>query len=60
MIISIRIYIRFPRSCDTPALMVIDLLAQTLDVNIHGTGIADIFIAPYLIQKLFSCENMVR
>ena len=33
-----------------PAIMIFDLLAETFDVHIDGTGIADIFIAPDLIQ----------
>jgi succinylglutamate desuccinylase len=40
--------------------MIFDLLAETLDMHIHGTGITDIFIAPDLIQKLFSGEYMIR
>ena len=38
----------------------LELLTETFDVHIHGTGITDIFIAPDLIQKLFSGEYMIR
>ena len=39
--------------------MIFDLLAETLDMHIHGTGITDIFIAPDVIQELFPCKNLI-
>ncbi len=39
-----------PDGAETPAIVILDLLADTLDMHIYGTGIADIFIAPDLIQ----------
>lgn len=49
-----------PDGADLPVGMILDLLTETFDVYIHGTGITDIFIAPDLIQELFSGEYMVR
>ncbi len=38
-----------PNSTKAPGFMVLDFLAQTLDVYVYGTGIADIFISPNLV-----------
>ena len=40
-----------PDGADLPVGMILDLLTETFDVYIHGTGITDIFIAPDLIQR---------
>ena len=37
-----------------PAIMIFDLLAQTLNMHINRTGISNILISPDLIQKLLS------
>ena len=39
--------------------MILDLLAQTLNMNINGTGVADILISPDLVKELFTCEYLV-
>ena len=39
--------------------MILDLLAQTLNMNINGTGVADILIAPDLVKELLACEYLV-
>ena len=39
--------------------MILDLLAETFDMNIYGTGIADVFVTPDLIQQLFSGEDLI-
>ena len=39
--------------------MILDLFAQTLDVYVYRAGVANVFIAPDLIQKLFSGKNVV-
>ena len=41
-----------PDSCDAPGWLVLDFLAETLYMHIDSAGVADIFIAPYVIQKL--------
>ena len=37
-----------------------DLLADALDVDVHGPGVSDVLIAPDLIEELLSCEHPVR
>ena len=27
---------------------------------VHSAGVADVFIAPDMVQELFSCKNLVR
>ena len=39
--------------------MVMNFLADSLDMNIDRACIADVFIAPDLIQKLLARENTV-
>ena len=43
-----------PDRGDFPVCMILDLFAQTLDVYVYRAGVANVFIAPDLIQKLFS------
>ena len=42
-----------------PAIMIFDLLAQTLNMHINSTGISNILISPDLIQKLLSCKHLI-
>ena len=39
--------------------MFFDLFAQTFDMDVYGAGVADVFISPDLIQKLFSRKDLV-
>ncbi len=39
--------------------MILDLLAQTLNMNINGTGVADILITPRSGQGAAACEYLV-
>ena len=32
-----------------PAIMIFDLLAQSFDMYVHGTGIADVLISPDMV-----------
>lgn len=43
-----------PDRGDFPVRVILDLFAQTLDVYVYRAGVANVFIAPDLIQKLFS------
>lgn len=49
-----------PDSCEAPLRVVFDLLTKTLDMNVNGTGIADVFIAPDMVEKLLSGKHLVR
>ena len=42
-----------------PSLVVMDLLADPLDVHVHRPRITDVIIAPDLVEELFSCEDAV-
>jgi hypothetical protein len=48
-----------PDSGQTPRLVIFDLLAKTFNMYIDCSGIADVFIAPDMIQKLFSCKYLI-
>ena len=48
-----------PYGAETPAVVILDLLAETFDMHIYGTGIADVFVTPDLIQQLFSGEDLI-
>ena len=37
----------------------VQLFAQTLDMDVHRAGVAEVIKAPYLVEKLISCKNMV-
>ena len=39
--------------------VVLDFFSQAFDVNVDSTGVTDVFIAPDMIQKLFSGEYLV-
>ena len=39
--------------------MIFDFLSQSFDVYIYGTGVSDVFVAPDMVQKLFSGEYLV-
>ena len=49
-----------PYSTDRPGRMIFDLFTQSLDMYVYGTGIADVFISPDMIQKLFSGKYLIR
>ena len=36
--------------------MIFDFFAQTFNVNVYSSGIANIFVAPDVVQKLLSGE----
>ena len=40
--------------------MVLDLFAETFDVDVDGPRIPDVFIPPYAVQELFPCKDLVR
>ena len=40
--------------------MIFDLFSKTFDVDIHSPGVADVFVSPDLIEKLFSCKHLIR
>lgn len=48
-----------PYGGQRPICMILDLLTQAFNMDIHGAGIADIFVTPDMIQKLFSGEYLV-
>ena len=48
-----------PDSCDAPGWLVLDFLAETLYMHIDSAGVADIFIAPYVVQKLLPCKHLI-
>ena len=39
--------------------MISDLLPETLDVDVHGTGVADILVAPDVVEKLLSGKHLI-
>ena len=39
--------------------MILDLFAQPLDVHVHGPGVAQVLVAPDVIQELFSGKHLV-
>ena len=49
-----------PDGSKSPCSMIFDLLAETFDMYVYCTGIANVFISPDLIQKLLSCEHLIR
>ena len=42
-----------------PGGMILDFFTQPFDVNVYCPGIADVLIAPDLVQELLPGENMV-
>ena len=56
-------YLKFvsdaPDSCDAPGWLVLDFLAETLYMHIDSAGVADIFIAPYVVQKLLPRKHLI-
>ena len=48
-----------PYSGDGPGWMILDLFTETFDMYVYGAGVADIFIAPDVIQKLFPGKYLV-
>ena len=49
-----------PHSGQVPAAVVFDLFADSLDMDVYSPCITNIFISPYLIQKLLACEYLIR
>ena len=43
-----------------PLFMILDFLTKSLYMYVYSTSITYIFISPDLIQKLFTCEYMIR
>ena len=39
--------------------MVLDFFAQTFDMNVYGTSIADVLITPDVVKKLLSGKNLI-
>ena len=39
--------------------MIFDFFAQTFNVNVYSSGIANIFVAPDVVQKLLSGEYLI-
>ena len=39
--------------------LVLDFLAETLYMHIDSACVADIFIAPYVVQKLLPCKHLI-
>ena len=48
-----------PYRGDGPELIIFDLFAKSFDMHIHSAGIADIFIAPDMIQELFPGKYLI-
>ena len=48
-----------PDGGKTPLWMIFDFFTKTLDMYIYGSGIANIFISPDMIQKLFSGKYLI-
>lgn len=48
-----------PDRTDGPVLMILDFLAQALNMYVNCACIADIFIAPDMVEKLFPGKNLV-
>ena len=44
---------------DAPGWLVLDFLAETLYMHVDSAGVADIFIAPYVVQKLLPCKHLI-
>ena len=57
-------YLKFitdaPYRCDRPGTVVLDLLAQTLHMDIHGSCVADVFVSPDMIEKLLTRKYLIR
>ena len=49
-----------PDGGKAPLRMIFDFFTQTFDVYIYGSGIANIFISPDMVKKLFSCKDLIR
>ena len=39
--------------------MILDFFPQTLDMDIHGSGVADVFITPDMVQELLPGKDLV-
>ena len=39
--------------------MILDLFPEALDVDVYGAGVADVFVAPDVIQQLLSGEYLI-
>ncbi len=51
-----------PYGSDAPvrmAALFLKFLADAFNMHIHGTGVADIFISPYLVKKLFPGKDLI-
>ncbi len=49
-----------PDGGNLPVRIAVQLFAETLDMDIHGAGISGEFIAPDMVEKLLSREDLVR